>query len=116
MKISEQRRQQLEEMPAVLEENKKLQTSMTDLQARLTQERHRREDLEAKVLALEKDRQVMEAENHSLAEQCNHSADQQKGMSLDLALLMLGIMRRLPMVHSPRDGAQPLPRSYGPTP
>ena len=63
MKISEQRRQQLEEMPAVLEENKKLQTSMTDLQARLTQERHRREDLEMKVMALEKEHQQLEAES-----------------------------------------------------
>ena len=89
---------------------------MTDLQTRLLQEHHHREDLEVKVLALEKDRQLLEAENHSLVEQCRRSADQQKGMSLDLALLMLGIMRRLPMVHSPRDGAQPLPRSYGPTP
>ena len=43
-------------MAPVLEENKNLQASVTDLQVRLTQERHYREDLEVKVLALEKDR------------------------------------------------------------
>lgn len=55
MKVSEQRRWQLEEMAPVLEESKKLQASVTDLQVRLTREHHRREDLEVKVLALEKD-------------------------------------------------------------
>lgn len=55
MKMSEQHRRQLEEMASVLEENKKLQASVNDLQARLTQEHHHREDLEVKVLALEKE-------------------------------------------------------------
>ena len=41
---------------------------MTDLQVRFTQEHHRKEDLEVKVLALEKDKQLLEAENHSLSE------------------------------------------------
>ena len=42
--------------------------SVTDLQACFTQERHHKEDLEVKVLALEKDKQLLEAENHSLRE------------------------------------------------
>ena len=60
MKVSEQRRRQLEEMSPVLEENKSLQASVKDLQARLIQERHHREDLEVKVLAFEKEHQQME--------------------------------------------------------
>jgi len=63
MKVSEQRRQQLEEMALVLEENKSLQASVKDLQACLLQECHRRKDLEVKVLALEKERQQMEVES-----------------------------------------------------
>ena len=55
MKVSEQRRQQPEEMALVLEENKSLQTSVKDLQAWLLQDCHRREDLEVNVLALEKE-------------------------------------------------------------
>ena len=82
---------------------------MTNLQTRLLQERHRREDLEVKVLALEKDRQLMEVENQSLAKQLSHSTDQQKGMTLDLALLMLSIVKYPPIVCSPGDGAQPFP-------
>ena len=42
MKVSEQRRRQLEEMTLVLEENKNLQASMNDLQMCLLQERHHR--------------------------------------------------------------------------
>ena len=42
----------------------------------LLQKCHRWEDLEVKVLALEKDHQLLEAENHSLA---SHNANQQKG-------------------------------------
>ena len=56
MKVSEHRRWQLEEMTLVLEENKSLQAVVNDLQACLLRERHRREDLEVKVLALEKER------------------------------------------------------------
>ena len=109
MKISEQRRQQLEEMAPVLEENKKQQMSVTGLQARLTQERHHREDLEMKVLALEKEYQQLEVESQSLTERLSRSADQQKGMALDLAPLMLSVVKHLPMVCSPRDGARPFP-------
>ena len=57
MKVSEQRRRQLKEMSPLLEENKSLQTSVNDLRARLLRERHRREDLEVKVLVLGKERQ-----------------------------------------------------------
>ena len=53
MKVSEQRRWQLEEMASVLEENKTLQASVNNLWACLLQEHHRKEDLEVKVLALE---------------------------------------------------------------
>ena len=81
MKVSEQRRRQLEEMTPELEENKSLQASVEDLQVRLLQKRHRGEDLEVKVLALEKERQQMEAEGQSMAEQLSHSADREKGMS-----------------------------------
>ena len=56
---------------------------------------------------LEKDRQLMEVENQSLAKQLSHSTDQQKGMTLDLALLMLSVVKCLPVVCSPRDGSQP---------
>ena len=48
---------------------------MTDIQVCFTQERYRKEDLEVKVLALEKDKQLPKAENHSLSEQLSHSGD-----------------------------------------
>ena len=54
-------------MTPVLEENKSLQASMNNLQAPLVRECHRREDLEVKVLALEKEHQQMEAEGQSMA-------------------------------------------------
>ena len=41
----------------------------------LLQECHRREDLEVKVLALEKERQQMEVESQSMAEQLSSSTD-----------------------------------------
>ena len=50
-------------MTPVLEENKSLQTSVNDLRARLLRERHRREDLEVKVLALEIECLQMEVES-----------------------------------------------------
>ena len=76
MKESEQRRRQLEEMALVLEENKSLQASVKDLQACLLQERHHREYLEVQVLALEKERQQMEVEGQSMAEQLSCSTNQ----------------------------------------
>ena len=48
-----------------------------------------------KVLVLEKNRQLMEAENQSLAERLSRSTDQEKGMTLDLALLMLSVIKQL---------------------
>lgn len=63
MKTSEQHRWQLDEMAPVLEENKKLQSLVKDLEARLTRTHHREEDLEGKVLALEKEHQLLESEN-----------------------------------------------------
>ena len=63
MKVSEQRRWQLEEMALVLEENNNLYMSVNDLQMCLLQEHHRREDLEVKVLALEMEHWQMEAES-----------------------------------------------------
>ena len=81
--------------------------SVNNLQACLTQECHHREDLEVKVLTLEKDHQWMEVENQSLAERLSRSTDQQKGMTLDLVLLMLRVVKCLPVVCSPRDGSQP---------
>ena len=63
MKVSEKRQRQLEEMALVLEENNNLYVSVNDLQMRLLQEHHRREDLEVKVLTLETERQQMEAES-----------------------------------------------------
>ena len=63
MKVSEKRQRQLEEMALVLEENNNLYMSVNDLQMRLLQEHHRREDLEVKVLALETECQQMEAES-----------------------------------------------------
>ena len=63
-------------MAPVLKENKSLQATVNVLQARLLQERHSREDLEVKVMALEKDKQLLEAVNYSLSEQLGRSGDQ----------------------------------------
>ena len=62
-------------MTLELEENKSLQTSVTDLQACLLRERHHREDQEVKVLALEKEHQQMEAEGQSMSEQLSYSTN-----------------------------------------
>ena len=75
MKVSKHRRWQLEEMTLVLEENKSLQAVVNDLQACLLRERHRREDLEVKVLALEKERQQMEVEGQSMVKQLSRSTN-----------------------------------------
>ena len=89
-------------MAPVLEENK-------ELQVHFTQERHHKEDLEVKVLALEKDKQLLEAENHSLSEQLSRIGDQQKGMTLGLALLVFSVLRYLTMTYITGDGAWPFP-------
>jgi hypothetical protein len=77
-------------MAHVLKENKKLQSSVKDLEVRLTQTRYREEDLEVKVLALEKEHQLLEAENRSLTERLSHSANQQKGKNFSVVLWMFG--------------------------
>ena len=74
---------------------------------RLTQEHHHKEDLEVKVLAVEKDKQLLEAENHSLMEQLTRSGDQQKGMTLGLALLVFNVLRYLTVMYNVGDGGRP---------
>ena len=99
-------------MAQVLEENKELQASVTDLQVHLTQERHRKEDLEVKVLALEKDMQLLEAENHSLSEQFGCIGDQHKCMTLSLALLVFSVLRYMIVTYNIGDGAWPFPQEH----
>ena len=77
---------------------------------RLTQEHHHKEDLEVKVLALEKEKQLLEVENHSMSKQLGHSGDQQKGMTLGLALLVFGVLRYLTVTYNAGDGARPFLR------
>ena len=66
-------------MALVLVENKELQSTVKDLEVRLTRTCHREEDLKVKVLALDKEHQLLEAENRLLTEWFSRSADQQKG-------------------------------------
>ena len=49
--------------------------------------------------------QGLEAENYSLSEQLGHSGDQQKGMTLGLALLVFNVLRYLTMMYNVGDGA-----------
>ena len=65
-----------------------------------------------KVLALEMERQQMEVESQSLAEQLSCSTDQQKGIILDLVLLMLSIVRHLAVICSIGNGARPFPGGH----
>jgi hypothetical protein len=81
----------MDETSLILAENKKLQSSIKDLEARLTRTRHR-EDLEVKVLALEKEHQLLEAENRSLTERHGRSANQQKGKTFSIVLWVFGVM------------------------
>ena len=101
-------------MTLVLEENNSLQASMNNLQAPLVRECHRREDLEVKVLALEKEHQQMEGEGQSMAEQLGHSADREKGLARNFALLLFSAMTCLSDVRSIRDGARPVSGSRQP--
>ena len=43
--------------------------------------RHHKEDLEAKVQALEEDHQQIEAKGQSMTEQLGHSVDREKGLT-----------------------------------
>jgi hypothetical protein len=54
----------------------------------------------------------MEVESQLLAEQLSHCIDQQKGMELNLVLLMLSVVRCLAMMCSARDGARPFLESH----
>ena len=60
-----------------------------------------------KVLALEKERQQMEVESQSMAEQLSHSTDRQKGRSWNFALVVFNIMRHPTFIHNTRDRARP---------
>jgi hypothetical protein len=52
----------------------------------------------------------MEVESQLLAKELSRSTDRQKGMSLNLDLLMFSVVRRLAMVCSAGDGARPFSR------
>ena len=52
----------------------------------------------------------MEVESQSMAEQLSHSTDRQKGRCRNFALVVVSIVRHLTIIHSTRDGAQPIPR------
>jgi len=71
--------------------------------------------MEVKVLALEKERQQMEAEGQSLAEQLGHSDDREKGFALNFALLLFSAVTCLSVVRSIGDGARPVLGSLQPT-
>jgi len=60
-----------------------------------------------KVLALEKERQQMEAEVPSMAEQLSHSIDRLKGMSRNFALLVVSVVKCLLIICSTGDRAWP---------
>ena len=68
-----------------------------------------------KVLALEKECQQMEAEGQSMAKQLSHSADRQKGMSCNFALLVVSVVKCLPIICSTGDGARLFLGSLRPT-
>jgi hypothetical protein len=59
--------------------------------------------------------QQMEVESQLLAEQFSCSTDQQKGMILDLFLLMFIVVKCLAVMCSTGDGARPLLRCRQPT-
>ena len=101
-------------MALVLEENKELQASVNNVQVRLTQECYHREDLEVKVLALEKEHHQMEVEGQSMAKQLSHSTNRQKGMSRNFALLVVSIVKCLPIICSTGDRAWPFLGSLWP--
>ena len=54
----------------------------------------------------------MEAENQSLVEQLGCSTDQQKGVTFDLVLLMLSVVRHLDVICSVGNGARPFLRGH----
>ena len=64
-----------------------------------------------KVLALEEERQQMEAEGQSMVVQLGRSADREKGLAQNFALLLFNAVTCLSVVHSIGDGARPILRS-----
>ena len=64
------------------------------------------------VLVLEKERQQMEAEGQSLAEQLGHSDDREKGFALNFALLLFSAVTCLSVVRRIGDGAWPVPGTH----
>ena len=67
-----------------------------------------------KVLALEKDKQLLEVENHSLSEQFGCIGDQHKCMTLSLALLVFSVLRYMIVTYNIGDGAWPILGSHQP--
>ena len=65
---------------------------MKDVEARLTRACHQQEDLEVKVLALEKEHKLLEAKNRSLTERLSHIAIQPKGKTFNVVLWVFGGM------------------------
>jgi len=60
------------------------------------------------VLVLEKERQQMEAEGQSMAEQLGHSADRGKGLARNFALLIFSVVTSMSVVCSIGYGALPI--------
>jgi len=56
----------------------------------------------------------MEVKGQSMVKQLSHSTDQQNGSSRNFTLLVFSIVRRLTVIHSTRDGAQPFPGGLRP--
>ena len=56
----------------------------------------------------------MEAEGQSMAEQLGHSADREKGLAWNFALLLVSVVTCLSVEHSIGDGAQPVLGSHQP--
>ena len=54
-------------------------------------------------------------EGQSIAEQLSHSANRQKGMSRNFALLVVSVVKCLPIICSTGDGAWPFLGSHQPT-
>ena len=67
-----------------------------------------------KVLALEKEHQQMEAKGQSMGEQLGRSANREKGLAQNFALLLFSAVTCLSVVCSIGDGAQPIPGSRQP--
>ena len=56
----------------------------------------------------------MEADGQLMTKQLGHSADREKGLAQNFALLLFSAVTHLSVVRSLGDGAQPIPRSHQP--